>query len=382
MNLDGACGQGTRHNMESHPTNKSVGSPERDHANLHIFEELLDAEVAVNVHELREASRLGIPSRYRAVVYRYLLGVALVDRSREMTMERSQDNDFDMLQSTYATLWQPDSSNTGGGGKKDSCQPSRRPSILTVQPMNDSTVTLMTSGESKAANFVRCSARGTTDSYAAWRKAVTRLRHTVPYSTEEGRWTRMSATLAALQAMYDGASAEDVDHIVALTIPFDAVHANARDVFYCVMMMYTILTHNGNILESPQALQRHCGTFLMLFRAVNAVLYHHFYVEGLTMLEWVPGMLTTLLAGKLLHDDLLRLWDYCLADISDALTFSIHPFVCLAILADLTEDLLECERTDILHRLNHLPHIDAAATLQRAIAIREEVFTKRLLPSR
>jgi hypothetical protein len=79
---------------------------------VRVFEELLDAEVLMNPAKLREAARQGIPSRFRGAVYRYLLGIASMDKSKEMTFEQMQEEDFLALEASYASIYGSD----GRGG--------------------------------------------------------------------------------------------------------------------------------------------------------------------------------------------------------------------------------------------------------------------------
>lgn len=87
-------------------------------------------------------------------------------------------------------------------------------------------------------------------------------------------------------------------------------------VFHCTLNMYDALTHYFNVLQSSRAMQWHCGNFMMIFKSCNRALYDHFFREAVTLLEWVPVLLSSLLAGRLQHwEDLLQLWDYYLADL-------------------------------------------------------------------
>lgn len=82
---------------------------------VRVFEELLDAEVLMNPAKLREAARQGIPIKFRGAVYRYLLGIASMDKSKEMTFEQMQEEDFLALEATYASLYGSDSRGGVGG---------------------------------------------------------------------------------------------------------------------------------------------------------------------------------------------------------------------------------------------------------------------------
>lgn len=371
--------------------NLGLGSPT---SGTHVFEDLLDAEVVVNVGKLREAARQGIDPAYRSVVYRYLLGVAYADKSREMTMERDLEKDFDHIAATYSRLWMPaegDDDNGGdgggagrgsggGGGSGKGAGERRQPYGHYLNPSEGLAVPFVSAGDSRDADSALRRARGTEESHAAWVAIGSRLRHRESYARDAERRERLDSTLAALAVYYHGASQYDVGVIVALMLPIDDISTHARDVFFCVQSLYYLLTHYGNILQDRRSLQTHCGNFLLLFRTTNIALYEHFFTEGVATLEWVPDMLTTLLAGRLDPEDLLRLWDLYLADIWGTLSVPLHPYVVLAILAEMTEDLIECEKSEILSRLRNLPRIDAASILQSATSIRESVFAKGLLP--
>lgn len=70
------------------------------------FDELFDSEVTVNIFKLRDAARLGVPTPgHRRAIYRYLLGVAMPDRSREMKIEKAQEEAFQELLTTHERLF-------------------------------------------------------------------------------------------------------------------------------------------------------------------------------------------------------------------------------------------------------------------------------------
>ncbi|CCW62532.1 unnamed protein product [Phytomonas sp. EM1] len=307
-----------------------------------IFEELLDAEAAVDLARLREASRLGVHPRYRGMVYRYLLCVTLTDKSSEMSVERAQERDFELLRCA-APYTQAGRLIKGTGGK----------------PL---------------APYLYSSMSG-----AAWKRAISAMQHRAAFShsPESRRW--LDTVLESLQAIYSDASEEAIFILVQLVLPFKAIKSSAKDTFYCVNTIYHLLTHHGNPLQDEDCLQQHCGNFMMLFHTLNGMLYRHFFTEGITTLEWVPRLLCTLLADRLHLEDLLRIWDYYLTDPGETLTFSLHPFVCLALLSNLTEDLVDCDKREILYRLEHMPRINAEAVLQKAISIREDAYTRGLL---
>lgn len=378
-----------------------------------IFEELLDAEVAVNLEKLREAARMGIPPAYRGVVYRYLLGVAFTDKSSEMTMEEQQDKDFQLLQSAYTRMWGDGDDDdvrrgTGGGGVGGG-----RGSSGKAAAMNALKTLLAFSASSTAAAVGASSLGGplqgrlssdeaegsrgrlmlpftyrgssavlsTTPSatLAAWEESLTLLRHVAPYAQDVRQRAKMESAIATLQVMYSAVSIDHVQLLVLFVRQLNLVAATARDTFFTVNALYQQLSQERNILHSAQALQTHCANFLMLFRATLLPLYEHFTAEGLTTWEWVPSLLTSFFAGRVHPDDVFALWDYYLADKSDHQAMGLHPYACLATLSAMTELLIEAEKTELLYCLEHLPRIDTAAIMRKAVLIRESVYSKELL---
>ncbi|KAH9597111.1 Rab-GTPase-TBC domain [Trypanosoma melophagium] len=370
---------GTIHmNPNSNYVPNSASAEEKDcrSHSVSVFEELLDAEVLLNPAKLREASRAGIPPRYRSTVYRYLLGVAFVDKSREMTLERMQDKDFERLEVTFARI-------ATGIGNEGSNETNNNNGNLnnsaSLTPLTNAPVPLLARHESLFASGGRCADKHASAGNDAWAAAYTRAKSSPPLARDNERRKRLVAAAHALQVANSDATPDAVEHIFALARVFEAVHSTARDIYFSTQALYHLLTHHGNVLQSPACLQRECGTFLMLFRATNFELYRHFMSEGVTVVEWLPDMLSTLLAGRLHDDDVLRLWDAYLADALEQLCIPLHPYVCLAILADMTEVLLECEKSGIVERIRRLPRIKAGSIIQKAISLRESVFSKGLL---
>lgn len=404
-----------------------AGEPEVDMANDgRIFEELLDAEVAVNMEKLREASRMGIPPAYRGVVYRYLLGVAFTDKSSEMTMEELQDKDFQLLNTAYTRMLgngDEDDHRGGPGGGGHSGSHSTGGNVAALHTIRD----LLTFSASSAAAAIsategsgplHCSssfrgisssdpgggtggggssgagtvampfvyrgpsavpAHGPSATLAAWEECVTALRYCEPYNADARQWARMESALAALQVMYCNVSVDHVQLIVLLARQLDRVASSARDTFFTVHALFNALTQDGNILHDAHTLQTHCGNFLMLFRSVLLPLYEHFTVEGLTTWEWIPSLLTCFFVGRMHPDDVFALWDCYLADMSEHQAMALHPYACLAMLSSMTEVLIEACKIELLYCLEHLPRLDTAAIMRKAVLIRESVYSKELL---
>ena len=60
-------------------------------------EDVMDMEVTVDLHRLRDLARLGLPPRLRGRVYRYLLGVRTADKSEEVTHQRGHEEAFQTI---------------------------------------------------------------------------------------------------------------------------------------------------------------------------------------------------------------------------------------------------------------------------------------------
>jgi hypothetical protein len=379
-----------------------------------VFEELLDAEVAVNLEKLREAARMGIPPAYRGVVYRYLLGVAFTDKSSEMTMEELQDKDFQLLQSAYTRIWgggdeDDDRGGTGGGGVgvggRSAGGKAAAMNALKKLLAFSASSTAMGVGASGTCGPLQ-SRQGSDDAdssryslmmpftyrgssaassntpsatLAAWEESLTALRHISPYNQDMRQRAKMESAVAALQVMYSSVSVDHVQLLVLFARQLDMIASTARDTFFTVNALYGVLTQERNILHSEAALQTHCANFLMLFRSTLLPLYEHFIAEGLTTWEWVPSLLASLFAGRMHPDDVFAFWDYYLADKSEHQAMGLHPYACLATLSAMTELLIEAEKTELLYCLEHLPRVDTAAIMRKAVLIRESVCSKELL---
>ncbi|EFA83949.1 hypothetical protein PPL_03019 [Heterostelium album PN500] len=83
--------------------------------------------------------------------------------------------------------------------------------------------------------------------------------------------------------------------------------------------------------------------------------FNHFEEEEINSNDWAMSWLRYLLSVELPLECVLRLWDTYL---SAQLGLDLHVFVCLAILINFSEELLELEHSEILGFLQHLPGID------------------------
>ncbi|MFN3504343.1 MAG: hypothetical protein ACK4ZJ_19030, partial [Allorhizobium sp.] len=86
--------------------------------------------------------------------------------------------------------------------------------------------------------------------------------------------------------------------------------------------------------------------------------------------EWASRWLAHLLSQELPLPCLLRLWDTYFAS---AEGFALHPYVCLAVLEQCAEDLLELDYPEMKGFLQHLPTLDMDQVIAQAYNIKEEV---------
>lgn len=328
-----------------------------------IFEELLDAEVLMNPAKLREASRQGIPSQYRGTVYRYLLGVASMDKSSEMTFEQMQEEDFKLLESSYI-------STIGGAAGHHSHH--------STGVGTSGAVTAAARGLSVKAGYPNTAGSG--GFYDdPWDEMLQRCRTDSRIRSDLTLRKKMESTLRALCVANLEATWDVADTIFCLAYPFATVARTACDVYHLTQALISLLRSSYNPLHSPVVLQEHCSIFLMLFHHTNEVLYMHFHSEAVPHDKWLPEYIRCLLSKQLRLEDHLRLMDTYLADCSELGGFPLHLFVCLSLLSMFTEELMELDCTQILLFLNHLPSVDLELLLQRALAVRESVLSRELL---
>ena len=271
---------------------------------------------------------------YRGTVYRYLLGVSLLDKSTEMTLERMQEEDFLMLEKA-----------------------SRQP-ISASYRESAASLALLSRGHSKGS----------------WEASIVRERHLACCLVDHARRKRFESLLRVLQVAHahEDLCQEDIDIILSIAVPFESIFGSAHEVFACVEALLAHLRAPGNPLSSPEALREHCGHVLRLLHALNEPLYKHFIRQYVPPSLWLPSMLCTLFAGNMAVHDTLRLWDVYLADAVDSRgVMALHPFVILAIFAEYSEELREMDCDGILDFCQNIPHTDICALLHQACRLRQ-----------
>lgn len=347
------------------------------------IEEILDADVVINVRQLRDAVRHGIRSTaHRGVAYRYLLGVSLADKSSEMRQERLQEEEFHALlrsherwrcTGTMISSQQPSFPSAGSYGSSHSLRPAQPQLQQQTVAARNVSASLLAYGRLPMHVSPRTAWEVTENLIYQQQKAAAAASPSYWEGTTKGDGEGMvlrDAT-AALQMFFSDCTLDHFLELVTFAIVLRRVYRSAKDLFFSARALIRVLQAPQNILHDSTSKQVICGRFLMLFRQLNTVLYTHFFREGLTTLEWLPSMLTTLFAGRMCHEELMCVWDYYVVDASLHGSFPLHPYMCLVVLVELTEVLIECDKEEILWHLHHLPHFSIRLLLRRAVALQE-----------
>jgi hypothetical protein len=159
-------------------------------------------------------------------------------------------------------------------------------------------------------------------------------------------------------------------NLIHLLGPFICCLKSESDMFHCYKAWMAQIEEHLNL---PVQLSK----FMMLFRSVQPELFTYFEEEEISPNDWATSWLSTMLARELPLDCVLRLWDtyFCLRD-----PFDLHIYVCLAILMENYEELLELEHTEELRGfLQHLPPMDMDLIITQAYTLKEEIKIKALI---
>ncbi|PKC07607.1 RabGAP/TBC [Rhizophagus irregularis] len=68
------------------------------------FNDILNAEVHIDLDKLRESSRHGVPMEIRGDVWKYLLGVNPADRSQELTSVKIKSEEYNAIEKEYIEI--------------------------------------------------------------------------------------------------------------------------------------------------------------------------------------------------------------------------------------------------------------------------------------
>ena len=182
----------------------------------------------------------------------------------------------------------------------------------------------------------------------------------------------------------DGHDADPVAPVEYSPVMVSLVHAFAQvfpiadegDIFYCFYALMRRRRHQRLFSARGDALARAVAHFLMLFRTLLPDLADFFESEEIDPKRWLHGWLQGLFArGELPMASVLRLWDVYLACGLDT-----HPYVCLAVLDLLQEELAELDGPEVVGYLSKLPDgVDVEQVLTRAVTIREMAYGRGLM---
>mmetsp|Transcript_11520 Transcript_11520/g.31076 ORF Transcript_11520/g.31076 Transcript_11520/m.31076 type:complete len:545 (+) Transcript_11520:97-1731(+) len=192
-------------------------------------------------------------------------------------------------------------------------------------------------------------------------------------ATAELRERIIGRVIAASLSALGGGFEYNAD-LVSLLMPFVEVMHTEHDVFYCYLIL---LQKEEEIFRDQSSVLKHrVASFLTMFRVLQGELWEHFESEEINAAQWVPSWLRGLLARQLPPECVLRLWDAYFASREG---LELHPFVCLAVIDLVQEELLELDGGEVLSFLHALPSFDMDHIITHAQNIREDVIGRGIL---
>ncbi|KAI9230520.1 MAG: rab-GTPase-TBC domain-containing protein [Piptocephalis tieghemiana] len=284
---------------------------------LEEFEDLLSAEVHVDVDRLRQASRHGIPEEVRGLVWKFLLEVEPADRSKDQTHARR-------LAEGYHSI--PKSTDVEVSRRcRAECQRllPRLPSPL-------------------------CPDRPSLDIPGI----VERLIATFLGRTDDREYT---------------------PGLVNMTLPFIMVFEQESDMYWC----FERLIHSLDELFKEHELHERVAKFMTLLRATLPDLYNYFEEEEVDVKEWSASWMSYLLARELPIHCTIRLWDNYFCALPEE-RLDLHTYVCIALLKRFKEELEDLEQSEIRTILRRLPVMDMEDILNQAINVKHRVLERQM----
>jgi len=165
--------------------------------------------------------------------------------------------------------------------------------------------------------------------------------------------------------------------MVHLLAPFVFTISSESDIYYC----YLAFMKRMEDRMRHEYIEKEVANLMMIFQSTQPELYNLFEEEEVTqneLREIYISWLQYLLSRELPLDCVLRLWDTYFA--IDSEKFELHMYVCLAILENCHEHLLEMsDSSEIKGFLQHLPKMDMDKILTQATNIREEVRLRNII---
>jgi len=285
------------------------------------FRELLYGEVYMDMERMRDLALHGVPSSVRPQVWKYLLGVSRPDPSEAMQLSKFQAQEFE--QSLY----------------KSDC------SRIIARPLQRFASTRASC--CKQNTLGKNSMQTNEEVVAALEKIVVAFLNNNPH-------------------------AEFNQGMFSLIMPFLFAMKETHDSYLCFESLMKIIDHHYS--ENP--FTHTVAYFLTCFRSVLPELYNYFEEEELDAAEWVVSWLGLLLANALPLNCVLRLWDTYFAHENP---LHLHIYVCLAILMELQEDLMELDHFEIKSYLQRLPSMDIDKIITQAYNVQAEIGRGHIL---
>ncbi|GAM17560.1 hypothetical protein SAMD00019534_007350 [Acytostelium subglobosum LB1] len=277
------------------------------------FMEILGTEVYIDMNKLTAVSRHGIPERVRAEVWKYLLGISKNDKSEEERVKSQQQQEYKEIDK------------------------------------NDSEIT------KRIRNHLK--------RYQIHSKQQQESRVKFDLQSVENRNKIENIIISYIN--YNN----DIEYnfgMLAILGPFMCTLQSESETFYCYVSMMKRIEEN----LAQDSITTKLSRFMMYFRSLIPELFNHFEEEEINSNDWAMSWLQYLLSVELPLECVLRLWDTYL---SAQLGLDLHIFVCLAILMNFSEELLELEHSEILGFLQHLPGIDMDQIIAQAYNIRDDI---------
>lgn len=165
---------------------------------------------------------------------------------------------------------------------------------------------------------------------------------------------------------------EDLPNVLHMLGPFIySVHSEA-DIFFSFSEFMALREKFWEI----EGHDRRLAKFLMLVRSRQPELFRYLEEEEVDPGDWASSWMSTFLARELPMQCILRLWD---TYFSTQIGLGLHTYVCLAILQQIGEDLIELEAIEITGYLQHLPDLDMDQIIEQAFNLIADLEERQLL---
>ena len=283
------------------------------------LDDVLESETHVDMDKLLSLCRTGVPERLRGEAWKYLLGVSKPEKSEEMSLWKHMEQEYQELERAWQAVPQ---------------------SELTRRIKDE----------------------------------IRRYRTEVPFFRDARTHQRLERVLRCYLWRRGEDFCPGMVHVLG---PFAQVYASDSEAYYCFQQLMKKLEWS----VAFEGCKQMTVTFMTLLRHTLPELYFYFE-EQCSGGSWLTSWLQFLLARELPLPCVLRLWDTYFSLPSTARQGALqelHVFVCLAILEQCVEELMELDDADLLWYLQHLPVLDMGQVITQAQNLRDEVLARGIL---